>query len=406
MSRPMPRRSGLTSLAVRCTLLLGLGGACLIGCGGPPAGWEVLDSQAPSTPPDSGGLALSPEAATPIDAAAGQATTLEGGPGPIEAGPIGSSVDSAADAADGADGGRAAASDAAPLSGKTDYAPYVYLGTPTGAFGSLVDLQRRAGLNEVTLAFVLSGGNCNTDGTIEGRLPDIKAFVAKGGHVKASFGGAGGTYVESDCGDAASFAAAISDFVDATGITDLDFDVEQAPALTQAANAMRGQALKMVQDSKNIQVSFTLEGDPTPNGGLNSDGISVVTEAVAAGVRISHVNLMVMDFGDMAAGTPLAPICIGSLTDGNAELMKIIPGLTTEQAWAMLGATPDIGQNDDREVFSLADAQALAAFAMAHRLGLLSFWSLERDQVCGYGLCSGYNRANFDYNNIFKAVAR
>jgi chitinase len=400
----MPGPIGL-SLAVRGTLLLGLGGACLVGCGASPAGWEVPDSQAPSAPPDSGTLAA--EATAPIDSAAGQATTLEGGPGPIEAGPIGASIDAgAADAADGAESGRAAASDAAPLSGKTEYAPYVYVGTPTGAFGSLVDLQRKAGLNEVTLAFVLSGGNCSTDGTIAGRLGDIKAFVAKGGHVKASFGGAGGTYVDSDCGDATSFAAAISDFVDATGITDLDFDVEQPPALTQAANAMRGQALKMVQDSKNIQVSFTLEGDPSPNGGLNSDGISVVTEAVAAGVRISHVNLMVMDFGDMAPGTPLAPLCIGSLTDGNAELMKIIPGLTTEQAWAMLGATPDIGQNDDREVFSLADARALAAFAMANKLGLMSFWSLERDQVCGYGLCSGYNGANFDYNNIFKAVAR
>jgi chitinase len=72
----------------------------------------------------------------------------------------------------------------------------------------------------------------------------------------------------------------------------------------------------------------------------------------------------------------------------------------------MIGATPDIGQNDDREVFSLADARALTAFAMANKLGLIAFWSIERDEVCGSGACSGYDNANFDYHNIFKAVVR
>ena len=107
--------------------------------------------------------------------------------------------------------------------------------------------------------------------------------------------------------------------------------------------------------------------------GLDSRGVSVVTQAVNAGVQVNHVNLMVMDYGNMPAGTALAPIAIRSLTDGNAQLMKIIPGLTPEQAWAMIGATPDIGQNDDNEVFSLVDAQSLASFAITNKLGLVSF---------------------------------
>jgi hypothetical protein len=290
--------------------------------------------------------------------------------------------------------------------GKIDYAPYYEIGATTGAFTSLVDLQKKAGLNEVTLAFVLSGGNCSTDKTIPNALTDIKAFVAAGGHVKASFGGADGKYVESECSDAASLATAISNFVDATGITDLDFDIEQGPVLTDAVNTMRGQALKMVQDAKDILVAFTLAANPSPNGGLDSRGVSVVTQAVNAGVQVSHVNLMVMDYGNMPAGTALAPIAIGSLTDGNAQLRKIIPGLTTEQAWAMLGATPDIGKNDDNEVFSLADAQSLASFAITNKLGLVSFWSIQRDQVCGHGECSDYDMANFEYNTIFKTVTQ
>jgi chitinase len=388
-------------LAAPCLFALGATGA---GCGdagpvysGLPTPSDMADGGAGTSASDSDAApardAGGRDAPAPItdDAGGGPGmTTDDGGGAPSESG-------SPSPEAGGPD---------APGSAKTDYAPYFEIGADTSAFSSLVDLQQKAGLNEVTLAFVLSGGNCSTDGTIPGAMSDINAFVAAGGHVKASFGGASGRYVEAECSDAASLAKAISDFVDATGITDLDFDIEQAPVLTDQVNMMRGQALKMVQDAKGIQVSFTLEADADPNGGLNDRGISVVTQAVAAGVKISHVNMMIMDFGQMFTGMPLAPIAIASLTDGNAQLMKIIPGLTSDQAWAMIGATPDIGKNDDGEVFSLDDAKAIAAFVVQHKLGLVAFWSIERDEVCGHGQCSGYDNADFDYHNILKTVAQ
>lgn len=46
----------------------------------------------------------------------------------------------------------------------------------------------------------------------------------------ASFGGATGRYLENGCATTASLTAAIEAFVDDTGLTDLDFDVEQAVA--------------------------------------------------------------------------------------------------------------------------------------------------------------------------------
>jgi hypothetical protein len=101
---------------------------------------------------------------------------------------------------------------------------------------------------------------------------------------------------------------------------------------------------------------------------------------------------------------PLAPISIASMTDGNAQLRKIIPGLTSDEAWRMIGATPEIGKNDDGEVFSIADAQALAAFATAHKLGLVSFWSIQRDSACGGRGCSGYDPTNFAYDKILQTV--
>jgi hypothetical protein len=290
-----------------------------------------------------------------------------------------------------------------PPAGATEYSPYYEIGVTTGAFTNLVDMKTKSGVSDVTLAFVLSGGGCNTDQTVQRALSDIRAFLAAGGHVKASFGGAAGTYVEAGCTDAATLATAISGFVDATGITDLDFDIEQAAVETAAVNAMRGQALKMVQDSKQILVSFTLPTTPT---GLSNTGRAVFTAAVAAGVKISHLNLMTMDYGNMPAGTPIAPIAIRSLTGANSQLRSIIPGLTTEQAWAMLGATPDIGQNDDNEIFTLQDAQDLTSFVRQNKVGLISFWNIQRDQVCGRGQCSEHNVANFDYSNIFKTVTQ
>jgi len=235
----------------------------------------------------------------------------------------------------------------------------------------------------------------------------MKAFIAAGGHVKASFGGADGTYVESQCSDAASLATALEDFVDTTGITDLDFDIEQDAVLTDAMNEMRGQALATAQASKHIQVAFTLAANPPP-GALTTQGLSVVSHAISAGVKVAHVNLMTMDYGDSYGGQPLAPVAIGSLTDANAQLVSLVPGLSKSAAWQMLGVIPMIGKNDDSEVFSLDDAKTLAAFAVQNQLGLVSFWSIDRDQVCpsgaDYNSCSTVDTTSFQFDTIFQTV--
>jgi chitinase len=296
-----------------------------------------------------------------------------------------------------------------------DYAPYFptwVWGASGYAFNGLVDLENKSGLKEVTIAFVLSNGGCNTTQDIEQNIDDVKAFIAAGGHVKASFGGASGTYVEAKCGTAAELATAIEDFVDATGITDLDFDIEQDPVLTDAVNARRAAALKLAQDAKGIQVAFTLAANPhtsSSQGGMTAQGLSVVSHALSAGVKVRHVNLMTMDYGDSYGGQPLAPVAIGSLNDANAQLMSIAPGLTQAQAWGMLGVIPMIGKNDDAEIFSLDDAKTVADFAKANGLGRVSFWSIDRDQVCSGGAdfntCSTVQSANFAFHDVLKTAA-
>jgi hypothetical protein len=296
----------------------------------------------------------------------------------------------------------------------TEYAPYFYTwgwGNTAYPFTGLADLKAKSGLSAVTLAFVLGNGGCSATRDIQDHLADVKAFVAGGGHVKASFGGADGTYLEASCSDDASMASAIEKFVDETGITDLDFDVEQGGVMDSTSNARRSKALKRVQGSRGIQVAFTLAAFPrdkwgTP-GGITAASVDVVKAAVAAGVRISHVNLMTMDYGGYySTGYAMGDLAVSAVTDAAAQLKAIIPGLTDAQAFAMLGATPMIGRNDvSSETFTLTDARTLIAFARDKKLGLVSFWAINRDQPgSSLALSSLVNTRNFEFHDIFKTA--
>src|SRR5262249_39288153 len=150
----------------------------------------------------------------------------------------------------------------------------------------------------------------------------------------------------------------------------------------------------------------SLPRDPnnTP-GGMSAAAVEVVRAALAAGVRISHVNLMTMDFGPFfSSGRRMGDLAASAVSDAAAQLQGLIPGLSSAQAFAMLGATPMIGVNDvTSEVFSLDDARSLVAFAKQKNLGLLAFWAINRDQTCAtpnLANCSEVNTANFQFHQI------
>lgn len=298
----------------------------------------------------------------------------------------------------------------------TEFAPYFYSwgwGNTAYPFTGLADLKAKSGVSAVTIAFVLSSGGCKATRDVQDHLADVNAFRAAGGHVKVSFGGADGTYLENACGDAASLAAAIESFVSETGVTDLDFDVEQGGAMNTTIDDMRGAALAQVQKDKGVKVAFTLPAFPrdkwgTP-GGMTAAGADVVRGALKHGVTISHVNLMTMDYGGYySTGHAMGDLAVSAVTDAKDQLKGMIPGLSDAAAFAMLGATPMIGQNDvSSEVFSLDDAKTLAAFAKANKVGLLSFWAINRDQSCStasLALCSEAESTTFAFSAIFRSA--
>jgi chitinase len=63
-----------------------------------------------------------------------------------------------------------------------------------------------------------------------------------------------------------------------------------------------------------------------------------------------------------------------------------------------------IGKNDDAEIFSLDDAKNVAAFAGRNHVGLVSFWSIDRDQPgTDYNVSSTVQSKPFEFNAIFQA---
>jgi hypothetical protein len=301
--------------------------------------------------------------------------------------------------------------------GATEFAPYVFAfsfgNTSAFKFSSLANLQSQRRVQGLSLAFVIAdGGACRATQDIQRNQGDINAFRNGGGKLKASFGGALGTYLENACATDVQMADVVTGFVNQTGITDLDFDVEQPQALTADINAKRARALRLVQQrNPQVKISFTVQAIPrdknnTP-GGMTAAAVGAVQAAKDAGVKVSIVNLMTMDYGAFfSAGRRMGDLAVSAATDEITQLQKIF-GINADQAAAMVGITPMLGTNDvTSEVFSADDARTVVAFAKQRKVGLLSFWAINRDQVCGapnIANCSGINTANFQFTDIFSA---
>src|SRR5262249_13133021 len=154
-------------------------------------------------------------------------------------------------------------------------------------------------------------------------------------------------------------------------ITDLDFDLEQGTKSSNAnLNALRASALKTVQQSRHIRVAFTLPVDDT---GLDDQASDILQAAIDAGVQISFVNIMTMDYGDgINVGSP----ALASVDATAKQLQGMLPSLSSAAIYHMIGVTPMIGHNDDNEVFTLDNARTLASYVKSKKLGLVAFWAI------------------------------
>jgi Cellulose binding domain len=250
------------------------------------------------------------------------------------------------------------------------------------------------------------------------RLREINALRAQGGDVAIAFGGAAGTELAVAARSAAETAAAYKSVIDAYDARVVDFDLEgaalaDAPSIRRRAEALSALEQWTEAEGRPLEIWLTLPISPS---GLTAAGVEVVRSALEHGIALRGVNAMTMDFGAAAAPNPdgrMGGYSIEAARNLHAQLQSLYArnGTPHDAAalWRMIGITPMIGVNDvPAEVFRDSDARQMLEFAIEAQVGLLSFWSLNRDRPCAApqtGVspsCSGVSQGTYEFARIFR----
>ncbi|MBC7550221.1 MAG: glycosyl hydrolase family 18 [Cellulomonas sp.] len=238
-----------------------------------------------------------------------------------------------------------------------------------------------------------------------------------GGQVAVSFGGLLNDELATGCTDGAALVDAYASVLDRYGITTIDLDIEGGNLTDAAAGLRRAAAMQTLQSERraageDFAVWLTL---PVAPSGLTEDGTTAVGQLLDAGVDLAGINVMTMDYGSSRAdGDTMAEASIAALTSSHRQLAALYSrtDLTLSDAslWTKIGVTPMIGQNDvPGEVFGMADARAVNAFATEKGIGRASLWSLNRDMTCGSNYadltrvsdaCSGVDQGDLRFADL------
>lgn len=289
------------------------------------------------------------------------------------------------------------------------FAPYVDTWTNNV---TLTTVAANYGTKFFTIAFV-DGANCQWSiGEQSAMQTQIGNLRAQGGDVSISFGGYGSDTNLTEIGDACSTPSAaatqIESVITTFNVSHLDFDIESNSLTNSAGIDRRDKALVQVRswaaaNGRQLSLSFTI---PTSPSGLTQDGMNLLNNARSNGFTPDVVNVMTMDYG--SSGTEMGNAANQAI-DAVAGQVASVFGLSTSAAYAKLGSTPMIGQNDSAgEVFTLSDASSVESHAASKGIALLSYWSENRDNggcpgsTTAAGNCSGISQNTGDFAVAFQ----
>jgi hypothetical protein len=287
-------------------------------------------------------------------------------------------------------------------------APYEYLGW--GNPQPPVSVLSTTGVQDLTLAFILSHGSCNPEW--DGSRPllggsdqaAITAIRAAGGDVAVSFGGWSGRKLGSSCKSAAALAAAYQKVIDAYSLKAIDIDIEHTEFTNRKTRARVLAALKVVQSANpGLEISVTMG---TAEAGPEATGRALIFEAAAIDFEPTVWTVMPFDFG--TPRTDMGDASIRALEGTEADVAAAYR-LTAGAAYEHVGVSSMDGQTDEAsETVGLSDFQMIVSFAEAHRLGRVSFWSVNRDRPCEGGSpkteeCSGIAQSPFAFTDMLAA---
>jgi Glycosyl hydrolases family 18 len=290
------------------------------------------------------------------------------------------------------------------------FAPYVDTGESNT---TLTTVAADDGTQFFTLAFV-NGAGCQWSlPNQSGWQSQVSALQAEGGDVSISFGGytvdTDATDLGAQCSSASAMAAQVESVISTFNVTHLDFDIESNQQTDSADLALTAQALAQVRswasaNGDQLTISYTIPVLPT---GFTSEGEGVLTTALANGFTPNIVNIMTMDYG--TSGTEMGTAANQAL-DSAASQLESIYGISEGAAYAMLGNTPMIGQNDTSgEIFTVADASTVESYAAQQGIAWLSFWAEGRDNdgcpgdTTASSICSGISQSDGAFTQAFQA---
>ena len=304
------------------------------------------------------------------------------------------------------------------------YAPYyeTYLAPNTP---SITATSQASGAKYFSLAFLQATGkgSCTIDWNSNASQPlsyynsDIASLRALGGDVIPTFGGysadQGGTEIADSCTNVQQIAADYESVITTLGVTRLDMDVEAKSLNNTAGIDRRNKAIALTQqwaaaNGIPLQVQYTI---PVEQYGLDANGESVLQNAVANGVTVNSVSIMVFDYYIAGEGVVnMGQAAINAATNTHTQLQTIFPSLTSAQIWNMEGFTMMPGIDDypkKTEVTYLTDAQTMLNFAKANNMNFMSIWAIQRDNGgCpgsrGKNTCSGIVQNTWDFSHLLE----
>jgi hypothetical protein len=262
------------------------------------------------------------------------------------------------------------------------------------------------GIHAVTLAFLLSDGTCNAkwDGTraLLGGSDQaaIDSIRAAGGDVVVSFGGWSGRKLGIECHSARALARAFEAVIDAYTLKAFDLDIEHTEIASAAARGRIVGALKIVKrNHPDVQVSITFGTGQT---GPFAVGLDLIDRAASASLAVDAWTIMPFDFG--APVSDMGQVSVQAAEGLKSDLMTAYQE-SAAAAYATMGISSMNGQTDEAdETVTIQNFKTILAYAQAHHLARLTFWSVNRDRSCGAGggsdSCSGVSQRPFAFTKI------
>jgi hypothetical protein len=283
-------------------------------------------------------------------------------------------------------------------------APYFYTGW--GSPPNPVTVMNATGVKWFTMAFMLNSGSCVplwdggralTGGQDQTAINNIRA---NGGDVVVSFGGASGPWLEHSCSSASALAAAYQKVISAYSLKAIDIDIEGTPYNSATDQQKTVDALKTIKaNNPGITIYITL------SSGTGGPDNSLINRAASSGLQVDGWGIMTFDWGNTTGNQ-------GTLTtqaaDGLKNLLKSAYGYSDVDAYKHVGISSMNGITDEHATVTLANMQTITAYAQAHLIARLTFWSLNRDRQCpgaypNDDTCSGVAQASWAFTQTIAA---